>query len=74
MTAVRTGGRSRFAVETEDGSLGDGPFAQDVEIELNRVIHHAGQIADGQVNSRNTPGAIPLGCFERDVQYALSRW
>jgi hypothetical protein len=67
MATVPTDSAGRFTTEAEDSSVGDGVFAQDVEIELDGVVYDAGQLANNQVNGDDTPGAILLSCLQRNV-------
>ena len=47
--------------------LGDRPFGDDLPVELDRVIHHAGQIADDNVQIRNTFGVRLLSVFRKAI-------
>jgi hypothetical protein len=55
------------AAEVQFCLLGDRPFGDDLPVELDRVIHHAGQIADDNVQIRNTFGVRLLSVFQRDL-------
>jgi hypothetical protein len=65
MSTVPAIGHSWLAAEAQCGPFGNRALTQDVEVKLDRVVHNTGQIADDQVNSHNTPGAILLGCLQR---------
>jgi hypothetical protein len=74
MATIPTVSSSPFTAETEDSPLGDGVFAQNVEVELDGVVYDTGQLADCQVDGDDTPGAILLGCLQRNIQNAFSCW
>jgi hypothetical protein len=64
--AVETG---LDAFKVKLGAFGDGAAADNVPVELDRVVDYAGQITDNQVELGNPPGVI--GVAEGYFQNAL---
>ena len=52
------------AAEVEDGFLGDGVFGDDLPVELDRVIHHAGEFAHYDVQRGDLFGVCLFGVIE----------
>jgi hypothetical protein len=65
-------GARRDPLKVQTGVLGKGVLGQKAKVELDRIVHKAGQLADDQVDSQNPLRARLFGVAQRDVQYALS--
>jgi len=71
MSALEASDERRFAPEVEDCALGQGVFAEDVKVELDRVVYNAAQFADDQFDAIDALGLMFLGGFQNDGEDAL---
>ncbi len=68
VAAAKAGGD---AAEVEAGTLGHGVAGEDVPIELDAVVHDAGELADDQVERDHAAGVMPGRMLQGDLQQAL---
>jgi len=63
--AVKTGGS---ACKRKAGVCGDGIFAEEAEVKINRLFDHAGELANDQINPDYLTGFSFLRVFKRQGQ------
>jgi hypothetical protein len=71
MATVLTLRGGRFAPKVQVCSFGQGVAAQDIKIELDRVVHIAAQLTDDQIDALDPPGVVRLGSIEHHGQNSL---